>query len=448
MASARLTKRTIDTIKPGPTEFSIWDSDISGFGIRIRPSGAMSYLVMYRTGGRNSPLRKVTIGSVGKLTVEEARAAARKILAKAELGEDVAERLAIARKAETMAELCDLYFRDAERGVLIGKRGRPKKASTLASDRGRIARHIKPLLGRKTVQEVTKADIERFLRDVASGKTATDVRTKKHGRAIVRGGQGTATRTVRLLGGIFTYAIERGMRSDNPVHGVRKFADAQGERFLSSEELVRLGEAFREAETVGLPWDTKPDGPGAKHLPRNPDDRRTTLSPHAIAAIRFLMLTGLRLREALSLRWSEVDLERGLLFLPDSKTGRRTVVLGEASMALLEAVPRVEHCPYVFAGEKPDRPRSDLKRPWAMVTRAAGLEGVRLHDLRHTFASHGAAVGMGLTVIGRLLGHADVKTTNRYSHFDTGPLRRVADAAGAPIAAALNGTAPNRTKRA
>ena len=117
-------------------------------------------------------------------------------------------------------------------------------------------------------------------------------------------------------------------------------------------------------------------------------------------------------------------------------------------MALLETVPRVERGPYVFAGEKPDRPRSDLKRPWAMVTRAAGLEGVRLHDLRHTFASHGAAVGMGLTVIGRLLGHADVKTTNRYSHFDTGPLRRAADAAGAPIASALDGTAPNRTERA
>lgn len=445
MATARLTKRTIDTIKPALTEFSIWDEEVSGFGIRVRPSGAMSYLAMYRTGGRNSPLRKVTLGSVGKLTVEEARAAARKILAKAELGEDVAEQLATARKAETIAELCDLYFREAGRGVLIGKRGRPKKASTLTSDRGRIARHIKPLLGRKTVQEVTKADIERFLRDVASGKTATDVRTKKHGRAIVRGGQGTATRTVRLLGGIFTYAVELGMRSDNPVHGVRKFADGQGERFLSSEELMRLGEALREAETVGIPWDTKPDAPGAKHLPRNPDDRRTRLSPHATAAIRLLILTGLRLREALSLRWSDVDLERGLLFLPDSKTGKRTVVLGEAAMALLGTVPRIERCPYVFAGEKPDRPRSDLKRPWAIVTRAARLEGVRLHDLRHTFASHGAAAGMGLTVVGRLLGHADVKTTNRYSHFDTGPLRRAADAAGAPIAAALNGVKPHST---
>jgi integrase len=439
MPSARLTKRTIDTIKAGPTEYSIWDQEVPGFGIRVRPSGAMSYLAMYRTGGRNSPLRKVTIGSVGKLTPEEARAAARKILAKAELGEDTAEQLANARKAETIAELCDLYFSEAERGVLIGKRGTPKKPSTLVSDRGRIARHIKPLLGRKSVQEVTKADIERFLRDVASGKTATDVRTKKHGRAIVRGGQGTATQTVRLLGGIFTYAIELGMRSDNPTHGVRKFADGQGERFLTSEELVRLGAALREAETVGLPWVTKLDAPGAKHLPRDPENRRTKLSPHATAAIRFLILTGCRLREALSLRWSEVDLERGLLFLPDSKTGRKTVVLGEAAMAVVESVPRVESCAYVFAGEKSDRPRSDLKRPWAMVTRAAELDGLRLHDLRHTFASHGAAAGMGLTIVGRLLGHADVKTTNRYSHLDTGPLRRAANAVASSIASAING---------
>ncbi|PTM50416.1 site-specific integrase [Phreatobacter oligotrophus] len=440
MASAKLTKRSVDAITPRATEFCVWDAEVSGFGVRVRPSGAMSYLAMYRTGGRNSPLRKVTLGSVGKLTVEEARAAARTILAKAELGEDVAEQLSNARKAETISDLCDLYFKEAERGVLIGKRGKPKKASTLTSDRGRITRHIKPLLGRKTVQEVTKADVERFLRDVASGRTATDVRTKKHGRAIVRGGQGTATRTVRLLGGIFTYAIELGMRQDNPVHGVRKFADGQSERFLSSEELSRLGAALREAETIGLPWNANLDAPGAKHLPRNPEDRRTRLSPHATAAIRFLILTGLRLREALSLRWSDVDVERGLLFLPDTKTGRRTVVLGDSAMEILQSVPRISGFRFVFAGEKLDRPRSDLKRPWSIVTRAAGLEGVRLHDLRHTFASHGAAAGMGLTVVGRLLGHADIKTTNRYSHFDTGPLRRAADAAGAPIAAALNGT--------
>ncbi len=438
MATVRLTKRVVDLLEPKASEFTVWDSEAPGFGVRVRPSGSASYVVMYRTGGRNSPQRRVTIGSTTKLTVDEARAAGRKVLAKAELGEDVADNLATARKAETVSELCDLYLEEAERGGLISKRGTPKKASTLITDRGRIARHIKPLLGKKRVRDVNRMDIERFLRDVAVGKTAVDLRTKKHGRAIVTGGRGTATRTVRLLGGIFTYAIRLGMRADNPTHGVARYADRQGERFLTTAELERLGASLREAETIGLQWIVDQTAPGAKHLPKHEDDRRTVIGPHAIAAIRLLILTGCRLREVLDLEWSHVDFERGLLFLPDSKTGKKTIVLATPALEVLANVPRIAECPFVIAGNKLDRPRSDLKRPWAMVTRAAGLEGVRLHDLRHTYASHGAAAGMGLTVVGRLLGHADVKTTNRYSHFDADPLRRAANAVGSALASALD----------
>ncbi len=440
MATVRLTKRVIDALEPKASEFTIWDSEAPGFGVRVRPSGAASYVVMYRTGGRNSPQRRVTIGATSKLTIDEARIAGRRVLAKAELGEDVAENLAIARKAETVGELCDLYLEEAERGGLIGKRGTPKKASTLLTDRGRIARHIKPLLGKKRVRDITRADIERFLRDVAAGKTATDQRTKKHGRAIVTGGRGTATRTVRLLGGIFTFAIRLGMRSENPAHGVAKYADRQGERFLTTAELERLGAALRDAESIGLAWIVDETSPGAKHLPKSADDRRTVIAPHAIAAIRLLILTGCRLREILDLEWTHVDFERGLLFLPDSKTGKKTIVLAAPALEVLASVPRIDGCRYVIAGDKLDKPRSDLKRPWAMVTRAAGLEGIRLHDLRHTYASHGAAAGMGLTVVGRLLGHADVKTTNRYSHFDADPLRRAANAVGSALASALEGS--------
>lgn len=439
MPTAKLTKRFVDGIKTDGSRTLWFDADLKGFGLKVEPSGVMTWIVEYRAGagGRAAQKKRLTIGKCGALTPDEARQLAKDVLAKVHAGEDPAATKADRKAAKTVAELCDAYLAEAEKGQIITKRGAVKKASTLVADRGRIARHIKPLLGKKLVRDVTSADVERFLRDVANGKTAADVKTKKRGRAIVTGGKGTATRTVRLLGGIFSYAIDRGIRADNPTHGVRKYADNQGARFLNSEELQRLGQALQEAETIGLPWDADLNGPGAKHLPKRAEHRRVVIGPHATAAVRLLILTGCRLGEILSLQWRHFDVERGLLFLPDSKTGAKTVILGAPALAVLAGVPRIEGCDYVIAGEKKDRPRSDLKRPWAMLKRAAGLEDVRLHDLRHTYASHGAAAGMGLTVVGRLLGHADVKTTNRYSHFDADPLRRAANAIGASLAAAM-----------
>jgi integrase len=436
MANARITKRVVDALGERSTDYVYWDPELKGFGVRVRPSGRKSFVAVYRTGGRNSQLRKVTIGTYGRLTAEEAREEARKILAKAELGHDVAGEKAKARAGKTVAELCDLYFAE---GCDL------KKPSTLASDRGRIERHIKPLLGNKLVAEVTGADVEKFMRDVAIGKTAVDVKTKKHGRAIVRGGRGTATRTVRLLGGIFSFAIRLGMRVDNPTKGVEKYKDGTCERFLSTAELERLGEAIREAETTGIKWDVDLKAVGAKHLPKNVEERRTGIGPHAAAALRLLILTGCRLREILHLQWQHVDMERGLLFLPDSKTGAKSVTLSALALDVLASIPRIENFPYVIAGEKIDKPRSDLKRPWALVTRRAGLNGLRVHDLRHTYASFGAAGGVGLTVVGKLLGHADVKTTSRYSHLDADPLRRAANAIGNSLSAALgeHGKVPN-----
>jgi integrase len=446
MPAIKLTKRSIDAIKLEQKRMFWYDTDLKGFGLKVEPSGVMTWIVEYRpgTGGRGTAKKRMSIGKAGVLTPEQARDLAKDILARVHAGEDPAAMKVEAKAAKTVADLCDEYLLEAEKGHIIGKRGAPKKASTLLADRGRIARHIKPLLGKKLVRDITRADIERFLRDVANGKTAADVKTVKHGRAIVTGGKGTATRTVRLLGGIFTYALRLGMRTDNPAHGVAKYADNQGGRFLNTSELERLGAALQEAETIGIPWNTQPEKSGARHLPQDDANRRSIISPYAIAAIRLLILTGCRLREILDLKWQYVDLERGLLHLPDSKTGAKTVVLAAPAMEVLAGIPHLEKCPYVIAGEKSDQPRSDLKRPWAMITRAAGLEGLRIHDLRHTYASHGAAAGMGLTVIGRLLGHADVKTTNRYSHFDPDPLRRAANAVGNTLSAAMNGTSKGK----
>ncbi|WP_131194693.1 site-specific integrase [Lichenihabitans psoromatis] len=439
MPTIKLTKRSVDSIRTDGKRAFWYDSDLKGFGLKVEPSGVMTWIVEYRAGagGRGASKKRLTLGKFGALTPEQARELAKATLAKVLAGADPAALKVEAKTAKTVSELCDLYLSEAEQGNVISRRGVQKKASTLATDRGRISRHIKPLLGANRARDVTRSDIERFLRDVADGKTATDIKTGKHGRAIVTGGKGTATRTVRLLGGIFSYAVRVGIRNDNPTHGVAKYADKASARFLNGGELQKLGAALREGETVGCPWNIAADKPLSKHLPKVGSDRRSIIGTHAAAAIRLLIFTGCRLREVLHLEWRHVDMERGLLNLADSKTGPKTVVLGAPALEVLAGVPRIAGCPFVIAGERLGKPRSDLKRPWAITMRAAGLDGLRIHDLRHTFASHGAAAGMGLTIVGRLLGHADVKTTSRYSHFDADPLRRAANVVGSSLEAAM-----------
>jgi integrase len=191
-----------------------------------------------------------------------------------------------------------------------------------------------------------------------------------------------------------------------------------------------------EAETIGLPWRPDPSKPTAKHAPKE-RNRRVVINPYAAAAIRLLLLTGARLREILHLRWEEVDMERGLLLLSESKTGRKTIILNAPALAILAGLGRIG--PYVIVGDDPAKPRADLKRPWDTVAKRAGLDGVRLHDLRHTHASFGAGAGLGLPIIGKLLGHAQPATTQRYAHLDADPLRRASNKIGGTIAAALEG---------
>lgn len=213
---------------------------------------------------------------------------------------------------------------------------------------------------------------------------------------------------------------------------------------MSSAELRRLGAALVEGEAAGLPWDFDPAVPNAKHVPKEWKGQREKLDPHAAAAVRLLLLTGARLREILDLRWSHVDLERGLLFLPDSKTGKKTIVLSSAAMTIVErlAAADAEHQKsngYVIKGVKDGKPRRDLKRPWDAIRRYAELDGVRLHDLRHTFASLGAGASLGLPIVGKLLGHSQPQTTARYTHLDADPLRRASDIIGAQIEKAMTG---------
>ena len=391
-----------------------WCGALPGFGVRVRPTGRKSFIVQYDFHGRS---RKVTVGTFGTLTVEEARDRVRQLLAKVQLGEDVAAK-PVKEENPTIADLCDEY---------LLKGCQHKKASTVATDNGRIERHIKPLLGMVRVQDLKRRNVDDFFSDVAAGRGIE-----------VKGGAGTARRSVRLLGGILTYAVNREYISENPRKGVKIGKDKSGERFLSVDELRRLGETLREAETVGLPWQFN-GGAQSKHRPKNPENQREIISPHAIAAIRLLLLTGCRVGEILTLQWSQVDLEHGFLRLPDSKTGKKEIVLGASALKVLVGIPRVGGNPYVIAGKAQEKPRSDLKRPWKRIVDATGLTNLRLHDLRHSYASVGAASGMGLPIVGKLLGHASPATTARYAHLADDPLRRASDSISHSIAAALNG---------
>lgn len=289
----RIGLREVRALSPGEI---LWDAALAGFCARRQRGPAITYYVKYRSA--NGRQRWQVIGRYGVLTPDEARIKAKAILGTLVDGADPAAEKRAARKAKTVAELCDLYVADAETGRLLTRRKTAKKNSTLATDRGRIERHIKPQLGRMSVVAITREDIERFMYAVAQGETAARIKTKKRGLARVRGGKGTATRTVGLLGAIFTYAVRHRMRADNPVHGVMRFADGRRERRLSEDEYAVLGAALRQAEAVGI-W------------------------PAAIAAARFLALTGWRSGEALALKLSDIDLGRARRVLPTRKPACR-----------------------------------------------------------------------------------------------------------------------------
>jgi len=245
----------------------------------------------------------------------------------------------------------------------------------------------------------------------------------------------TANRVVECIGSVYRYAATCGLvqHGHNPAAKIEAFREQRRERFLTSEELAQLGDAIREAETIGIPWEVDSKKPTAKHIPKK--NRTTKIGSHAAAALRLLILTGARLREILELKWDYVDFDRGLLLLPDSKTGRKTIVLNAPAMAVLSELPRIGT--YVIVGDGPDMPRHDLNRPWRLVSKRAGIDGVRLHDLRHTHASVGAGAGLGLPIIGKLLGHTQASTTQRYAHLDADPLRRASDRIANQIAAAM-----------
>jgi integrase len=379
----KLTKRAIDAAKPEDTDRVLWDDELRGFGLRIKPSGLKSFVIQFRN--RQGQSRRLTVGQSGRLTPHEARREARRLLSDVERGLDPVERRIEERNAITVGDLCHEYLTKAEAGLIIGRKGLPKKASTLEIDRGRIARHIEPLLGKKTLKDLTSADIKRFLEAVSIGKTAALVKTKPHGLARVTGGSTAAVRAVGLLGGMLTYAKEMGYVERNAAHGIRKPADKRRSFRLAPEEYRFLGQALERAECNGEHW-------------------------QASAATRLLALTGCRRSEILNLKWSEVDFEGFCLRLGDTKTGASIRPLPEPAHPILKRLKRTGD--YVFPGvSRGDRSYASVfPKAWRRIV---GTD-YSPHGLRHAYASAAHELGLGELTIKALLGHARLGVTSGY----------------------------------
>lgn len=434
----KLTLQAIKAAKPRAERYTLWDSELKGFGLRVNADGSKSYALKYLFEGRQ---RWHTIGKHGSpWTPDTARNEALRLLAQARNGIDPEEAKREKARADlTVTDLCDLYIEAARRGEVLTKFDEPKKASTLVTDESRILRHIKPLLGTKRVRAVTSDDVERFLHDVAAGKTALDVKTGRRGRAIVEGGRGAATRTVGLLGGIFAFAVRRKLRPDNPVQGVQRFKDGRNERYLSAAEMTRVGAVLAESEKAWQAYEAALTAwHNAGRLGRPPKLQAGAENPSATNAIRLLLLTGMRKSEVLQLQWRQIDAEHGYLRLPTSKTGAKGVPVGDFVLAFLANLPRLTGNPYVFPGRIPDRPFIGLGKVWERVRARAGLDDVRLHDLRHSFGATSASSGNSLLLLGSILGHRDPKTTQRYAHLARDPVRAAADQVSGIIATVLD----------
>ena len=384
-----LTKRYVDSLKPGQKDDLVsWDSELKGFGIRVKPSGVKSYMVQYRNAAGRS--RRLTIGKHGPLTPSDARKLAKGKLGQVDKGRDPTEEARQTLTAPTVAELAERYIQEHA----IPK----KKARSVEEDRALLRRFLLPKFGRRKLAAITRADVQSLHHSLS-------------------GTPYQANRALALFSKMFNLAERWGLRPDgsNPCRHVERYREKRRERFLSNDELARLGQALSEAEA------------------------NATEPPSAIAAVRLLILTGCRLQEVLGLRWDQVDYERRQLRFEESKTGQKTVALGAAALEVLSGLPRLEGNPYVIPGKKDGAHFVGMPKVWQRIRKQADLEDVRLHDLRHSFASVGAGAGLSLPIIGKLLGHTQAATTQRYAHLADDPLKQAADTISNEIAAAMSG---------
>lgn len=399
---AKITKRTVDALKPGESDLWVADSEVEGFGVRVRPTGTKSYFLRYRVQGER---RFANIGKHGSpWSPDMARKEAMRLLGLVVGGKDPKVEANNQKNDMTVSTLCDRYIEDVKAGKVLTRRGVRKSASTIATDNGRVERHIKPLLGRKKVKSITRKDIVAFRDAVTSGATRADIKTGKHGRALVKGGSGTATRTLGLLSGIFAYAVKNMMRDDNPVHGVERASDKRKLTSLSSENYAAIGQALRALGKECAPDrdETEKSGKTGKRV--------------ALRAIQALLLSGCRKSEILSLKTSEVDLSTQCFRLAETKSGEQVRPIGRTLVEFLRGLDFDKESDWVFPASRGDGHIVGVPKVWNEVRKMTRLEGVTLHTARHGFASVAAELGYSEVTIAGLLGHRSSSVTGRYIH--------------------------------
>lgn len=373
----KLTKRAVDDMirdHQHGQELFIWDTELRGFGLRITKNGVVTFIIQYRN--QQGETRRMVLGQYGKTTPDQARKDAIERFGQVNKGEDPSVQKREERQATRFQELADRYL--AEHATV------KKKASSVEADTRLLEKTLMPILGSQKIKSIEPVDIQKLHHSLRE----TPIK---------------ANRAIALLSKMFNLAEKWGLRPNgsNPCRHIEKYQEKHCERFLNEDELANLGAALEAAE-------------GRE-------------SPYALAAIRLILFTGCRKNEILTLQWSNVDVERGVFRLGDSKTGAKVVPLSDVVIEIIGHIPSVAGNPYVIAGTESGKHFVGLHRVWDRVRKEAGLEGVRIHDLRHGFGSMGAWLGLGLPIIGALLGHSQPQTTARYVHMATNPLKQAAD---------------------
>jgi integrase len=423
VVKAKISKRSVDgAATPSEGEARLWDTDLKGFLLRIYPSGRKVYAVKCRVGRVQ---RIYTIGEHGSpWSPDEARRAALEALQKARHGEDPSADKKAAKAALSVGQLIDRYLAD-------GPATKPaKRASTWVIDASNLNRHLRPLLGTKIAAAISRAEAARAIRDITDGKTEADIRTRPRGRARVTGGQGASRRTRNVAAAMFSWGMEHDLCASNPFLGIALASAPVRERFLTKEEAGGLLDTIAKLESAGVASNTFAD------------------------ALRVLLLTGARKTEILGLKWSEVDAVRGILNLPPDrtkaggKTGVRRIQLSPPALEILRVrreqlgSPAVQfqagsnplaQSEFVFPAARGEGHAVGLSRIFQKVCVEAHLPGLRIHDLRHSFASFAVANGASLFLVGKLLGHASARTTERYAHLSGDPLQDAVNSIGRDI---------------
>lgn len=372
---AKLTNGYANSLEGKADLYIVWDLQLTGFAVRVYPLGRKTFFYKYNNAERR--VRKITIGKHGDLTADEARQAARTYARKVAVGEDPAADKTKNRKSMTVSELYELY---------IERYSKPhKKPKSRENDHLLMNKHIRPRLGNYKVSSIKRADILSLFH--AMVKTPYQ-----------------ANRMIALLRHMFNMAEEWDVlpQGSNPCLGIKKYKERSRERFLTEEEITRLFQVLDEV------------------------DQEQSLHPSVTRAIRLLALTGCRMNEILQLKWEYIDMRNSCFHLPDSKTGKKTVPVGPAVLDILAAIPRLNDNLYVIYGKKTGEHFQDIQRQWRQIRKRAGLEKVRIHDLRHSFASFAVSNGISLPIIGQILGHKDMVTTQRYAHLSFDPVSRAA----------------------